>query len=118
MSLVPSRPVEAKGIRPLVFKPARAAAMDQSCTLRLACCNGDKATTVLAHLRMCNIAGMAEKPPDYFAVFACSACHDAIDRRNMRDVSLWTYQDILRALGETLKRQFDSGIFTTRKERQ
>lgn len=116
MTRVPPRPIYQKGQKPLVYKPARDAARDESCTLRLDCCNGDKATTVLAHLRLFNVAGINQKPPDYAAVFACSACHDAIDRRSMRDVSLWTYQDILRALIETLQRQFMSGIFTTKKE--
>jgi len=107
-----------KGLKTLVFKPARAAAVDQSCKLRLACCDGPDAEANLCHLRFFNWAGMAEKPADYLGVFACRSCHDAVDRRNMRDVSLWTFQDILRALGETLQCQFGSGIFTTRKERQ
>jgi hypothetical protein len=51
-------------------------------------------------------AGMAQKPPDYLAVFACSSCHDAIDRRSSEE---WGFDDILRALGETLKRQEQLG---------
>ena len=45
-------------------------------------CNFDSSTTVLAHLRRGSVAGMGQKPPDTCAVLACSACHDAIDRRD------------------------------------
>lgn len=44
-------------------------------------CNFDSATTVLAHIRRANVAGMGQKPPDTCAVWACSACHDELDRR-------------------------------------
>ena len=84
----------------------RKAAQGQGCTLRLPCCNHDPETTVLAHIRMFGWAGMAQKPPDYLAVFACSACHDAIDRRSSEE---WGFDDILRALGETLMRQEQMG---------
>lgn len=74
--------------------------MGKPCTLRLYCCNHDQATTVLAHLRCFGWAGMAQKPHDFLAVYACSACHDAIDRRDAS--APWGYDDLLRALGETL----------------
>lgn len=44
-------------------------------------CNFNPETTVLAHIRRANVAGVGMKPPDICAVFACSACHDEIDRR-------------------------------------
>lgn len=44
-------------------------------------CNFDPQTTVLAHIRRANVAGMGQKPPDLCAVFACSDCHSEIDRR-------------------------------------
>ena len=78
----------------------REAAQGQNCALRLGCCNHDPATTVLAHLRMFGWAGTAQKPPDFLGVFACSECHDALDRRNR--ATEWGYDDVLRALGETL----------------
>jgi len=77
----------------------RESAEGQRCSLRLPCCNHDPATTVLAHLRFFNWAGIAEKPINVLGVFACSACHDALDRRVDSQVG---FEDILRALGETL----------------
>lgn len=82
-------------------------ARGQSCTLRLDCCNHNPETTVLAHLRLFGWAGMAQKPDDLLAVFACSSCHDAIDRRTSDQ---WGYDDILRAMGETLLRQKSDGV--------
>ena len=56
-------------------------ARGQDCMVRSAVCNGDPETTVLAHIRRGGVAGMGQKPPDTVAVWACSACHDALDRR-------------------------------------
>ncbi len=44
-------------------------------------CNGNPETTVLAHLRMAGLTGMAQKSSDLQACWACSACHDEADRR-------------------------------------
>ena len=49
-------------------------------------CNGNTATTVLAHFRMSGISGMSLKSPDLLAAFACSDCHDAIDRRRFMEL--------------------------------
>lgn len=49
-------------------------------------CNGDPETTVLAHYRMAGISGTGMKSPDLMAAYACSACHDAIDRRTHLDL--------------------------------
>lgn len=60
----------------------REAARGAQCMVRLpGICNGNTETTVLAHLRMAGITGIGQKAPDLFGAFACSACHDAIDRR-------------------------------------
>ena len=57
-------------------------ARGQPCMVRLAgICNFNPETTVLAHIRRANAAGMGHKPPSTCAVWACSACHDAIDGR-------------------------------------
>ena len=96
--------------RNLVEPALRKSAQGEACSLRLPCCNHDPATTVLAHLRFFGWAGMGQKPPDYLAVFACSACHDAIDRRSDADVSQWEFEDLLRGLGETLRRQEAKGL--------
>ena len=87
----------------------RASAKGQPCALRLSCCNHDPETTVLAHLRLFGMAGIGEKPDDWCAVFACSACHDAIDRRGGATEGLWGYEDLLRAMIETLRIQFAEG---------
>ena len=89
-------------------QPMRKAAFGEKCTLRLARCNHDTDTTVLCHLRMFGWAGMAQKPKDYLAVFACSNCHDALDRRRPDE---WGFDDVLRALGETLMRQEEIGTY-------
>lgn len=92
---------------PTVSTALRQIARGETCTLRLGCCNQDPATVVLAHLRFFSWAGMGQKPDDMLAVVACSACHDAIDRRASAE---WDYDDLLRALGETLMRQKAKGL--------
>jgi len=59
----------------------RKAAQGRECQVRLPCCNGNPETTVLAHYRLAGISGMGMKSPDAIGAWACSACHDAIDRR-------------------------------------
>ena len=54
-------------------------ARGQDCTLRIpGCCNYNTETTVLAHVG----SGSAKRNDDALAVYACSDCHDAIDRRS------------------------------------
>lgn len=84
---------------PLVSPKLRKSAKDRDCTLRLSCCNGRTDTTVLAHLPVPGGRGWGMKVADNMAVFACSACHDAIDGRR-RDVE-WDANDLVRALAET-----------------
>lgn len=113
-------PLGLKGTQPkpqkraagtMVHAAARQNARGRQCTLMLPCCNGDPQTVVLAHLRMFGAAGMGQKPDDWFAVFACSACHDALDRRNAMTSGLWGFEDVLRALRLTLAQQFRDGVF-------
>lgn len=60
----------------------RKAARGEPCLMRIpGVCNGNPETTVLAHIRGSGNAGKGMKPPDVSGVFACSACHDVIDRR-------------------------------------
>ena len=74
-----------KGISEMTF--LRKAAKDKPCMVRLPnICNHNPATTVLAHVRMPGISGMGFKSPDLIAAWACSACHDAIDRRSHTDL--------------------------------
>lgn len=115
MSNLTGRAPYEKGAKPIKAPILRNAARNQSCTLRLECCEGDRATTVLAHLRCFGWGGTAQKPHDFLAVFACSACHDEIDRRTAD--ARFGYDDLLRALGETLIRQFASGNLTIRGQK-
>jgi hypothetical protein len=96
--------------KPIVSVAARESARGENCTVNLRYCNYNSATTVLAHLRFFGWAGMAQKPADYKAVYACSSCHDAIDRRNNDAESEWEFEDILRAWGRTLDRMFETGV--------
>lgn len=64
---------------PIVSEKLRQSAKGQDCQVRLpGICNFNPETTVLAHL---NGGGMAIKKDDIQASFACSRCHDEIDRR-------------------------------------
>jgi hypothetical protein len=57
----------------------RKSAKGNSCFVRLpGICNFNPETTVLAHL---NGGGIGVKKSDIQAAFACSSCHDEIDRR-------------------------------------
>jgi len=91
----------------LKSKAWRDSARGKECELRLDCCNFNQETTALCHLRMFGWAGTAQKPDDFLAVYACSACHDALDRRGSKaGVDPW---DILRALGNTLRKHYEEG---------
>ncbi|HGM6885877.1 TPA: DUF1364 domain-containing protein [Serratia marcescens] len=62
-------------------KVLRDSARGQCCTLQIpGICNGNPETTVLCHLPS-NTHGIGYKSDDYWAVFGCSSCHDAIDGR-------------------------------------
>jgi hypothetical protein len=73
-------------------------------------CDGGGETTVLAHLREWGGAGIAQKPDDTFAVYACFSCHTAIDRRggNLGVPS----NVLLRALRETQNTMLAEGLLT------
>lgn len=49
-------------------------------------CTHDRAETVLAHVRIVGISGMSMKAPDWFAAWACNACHDYVDGRSHKHV--------------------------------
>ncbi|THA09402.1 DUF1364 domain-containing protein [Rodentibacter pneumotropicus] len=61
----------------------RKEAKGRECQVRLAgICNFNPETTVLAHYRL--HSGVALKPDDMQGAWACSSCHDEIDRRTRR----------------------------------
>lgn len=60
----------------------RKSAKGRECQIRIyGVCNHNRETTVLAHL---GGGGMGAKQPDIHGAFACSACHDEVDRRTHR----------------------------------
>jgi hypothetical protein len=94
---------------PLVSPVLRNSARGETCTLRLPGCNENEANVFLCHLRFFGWAGIAQKPHDFLAVFACQHCHDIVDRRAG---GAWGFEEILRALGETLMRHHAAGRMT------
>jgi len=64
-------------------------------------CNFDANTVVLCHIRRGGVGGMAKKPPDLVAVWACSSCHDVVDGRVKADIENLD-GDILNGLCRTL----------------
>lgn len=98
------RPQRATGMRAL--------ANGQQCTLRIpGACNGDPATTVLAHLA-CGHRGTGIKGPDSIAVFACSGCHECIDLLLTSGAA--DPRDITRALAETHAVAIRAGVMEVR----
>ena len=83
-------------------------ARGKNCTVRSPVCNHNPETTVLAHLRGPWALGIGTKPHDFFSVYACSDCHDALDGRR----GIWPvdHEDRLRALYETQTIMFLEGL--------
>lgn len=78
----------------------------QQCTLRLPGCLPGTETVVFAHYRRFGWGGMGLKPNDLLGCFACASCHDKQERYH----SDATYEDLLRAMGETLMKQAEDGL--------
>ena len=69
--------------KPIRSQKLRDSAKGQECTIQCpSVCSHDPDTTVLAHLTN-ESHGMGLKADDVSACFACSSCHDWIDRRTM-----------------------------------
>jgi hypothetical protein len=65
----------------------RKEARGRDCMVRLpGICNHNPETVVLAHVRMAGISGMGLKADDLLGAWACSSCHDLIDRRAHTDL--------------------------------
>lgn len=93
------------------MRDLRKLARGQPCRVRLpGICNRDPSTTVLAHVKQGWYGSI--KPPDIIAVHACSACHDAMDRRR-RDVSVEDVDlAVFRGLCEMLRFYVEEDIVT------
>lgn len=75
-------------------------AKGQPCQIRIPdICNHNTETTVFAHL---NGGGVGMKQPDYLGAYACSHCHDVVDRRDrlhgysQAEVKTMFYEGIFR----------------------
>jgi Protein of unknown function (DUF1364) len=84
-------------------------ARGMECQIRLAgICNFNPETTVLAHYRMSGVCGMGMKPHSLLGAWACSSCHDAVDRRTNDGYNICVDLDfargVLRTLNELIKR--------------
>lgn len=95
----------------IVSKKLRDSARGQDCAVRIpGTCNFNPETTVLAHLP-CGQKGIGMKGLDTVAVYACSACHDAIDGRGAGSID---WRDMLRAVAETHLALMSAGILTVK----
>ncbi|MFL0806729.1 MAG: DUF1364 domain-containing protein [Oceanobacter sp.] len=84
------------------------AAKGQNCTMQVAgVCNHNPETTVAAHLDSEN-KGMGYKSSDLFTVFACSACHEWLDRHQGSAEDQLFYS--LRALDRTHRQLHQMGV--------
>ena len=65
----------------------RKEAKGRGCMVRIPeVCNHNSETVVLAHYRLAGVSGIGMKSPDVLGAWACSSCHDAIDRRAPTDL--------------------------------
>ncbi|MCO6514319.1 MAG: DUF1364 domain-containing protein [Snodgrassella sp.] len=76
-------------------------AKGQQCQVRLpGICNNNPETVVLAHYRMTGMCGIGIKPNDVLGAYACSACHDEVDRRtrilDAQEVRLYHAEGVFR----------------------
>lgn len=87
----------------------RKLAQGKPCMVRLPGCNGDPATTVLAHYRLAGYTGLGIKPDDFaFGAWCCSACHDLCDGRVKTDIDravlrLAHAEGVMRSMAEIRK---------------
>jgi hypothetical protein len=85
-------------------KKIRQAAQYQPCTLRLEGCSFNPETTVFCHVKSPDNGMGLKQSKDFFGVFACHMCHDAMDdRRKTAMTPHLIYQAIIRGLYETQK---------------
>ncbi len=95
----------------------RDSANGMPCALRLpAICNHNPETTVLAHLPGIG-KSMGSKVSDIHSAFACSACHDAIDRHTYEKRGLtnaMVLDAMLRGHGETQAWWVKMGLLTVK----
>lgn len=71
-------------------------ARGQECAVRIpGVCNGNPETVVWAHANGSAAGkGIGMKAPDLLGAYACSACHDEVDRRTR----LWSDRAVVRLM--------------------
>lgn len=88
----------------------RQLARDMPCLVRLAgICNGNRQTTVLAHVRLPGISGMGIKAPDLLGAWCCSTCHTYCDTHHDNATKVAFYEGVIRTINELVRR----GVVTT-----
>lgn len=71
-------------------------------------CSHNSETVVLAHYRLAGVSGIGYKSDDAIGSWACSSCHDTIDRRAHTDldrdyVSLLHLEGMVRTIAQLRK---------------
>jgi len=96
------------------IKKIRDSAKGQDCTVETPWCNHNPETVVFAHYGAPGEKGMGLKPDDTSGVYACSACHDALDGRNNNfrkdrddDIRDWYW---FRGMRRTWKLLVENGV--------
>ena len=92
----------------------RRGARDEDCTVNVVgVCNYNPATTVLAHIQLPGCGIMGGKVNDLSGCYACSDCHDFIDRRNGMDKhpeQAHRLEYMLKGVINTKIRQVEQGL--------
>jgi len=89
----------------------RKEACGRDCMIRLpGICNHDPDTTVLAHVRLSGVSGMGMKSPDLLGAWACSACHDVVDRRvkttiDIGEIRLAHLEGMVRTINQLIREE-------------
>ncbi len=101
--------------KPKKIKKLRDNAKDKPCMVNLDCCNGNSATTVLAHIYPKGTNGMGMKGLDLIATWACSSCHDVLDGRVKSNYS----REELLSIGfesalKTIEELYHDGMITVK----
>jgi hypothetical protein len=86
-------------------------ARGENCTVRISgVCNGNPETVVFAHINGVRFGhGMGLKASDLHGCYACSSCHDALDRRNHTNIEktllkLWHYEAMIETQLKLIKK--------------
>lgn len=86
-------------------------ARGERCQIRFpGICNHDPEMTVFAHYRLAGYCGTGIKPPDFMGAYACSACHDEVDRRTRHLEADFVQTAFAEGVMRTLVRLVEKGL--------